>query len=287
MRKPIFIILGVILSFTLSLGLFFSLLGADIPAKESSWEVVKGKNKVSDFEVITWFDLPPRFFSVQTNKKEIFFAPSSQFYVAPWTPPGKKEGKYVWKLNLNTFSTEPILYEKFLALKPELPGQLTAPLVELVKQQIKYDLAKKAPSGESVIEVIGFNTNNKNYEVKLSVSDFKSLKRRRFGTDYMEKKFKGWHTVIYYSGIMHLQIFDLAKPMQPLVELKKSFKDWDYPIKSQGKKFTRPSIISSFCKLYFLPDSRPCVMLSSPVYQGRVYQHKNRVGDETFSLIIT
>src|SRR5919199_1494875 len=202
MHKPIFIIFGIILSLTFSFGLFFYLFGADIPAQESYWEVVNGKNKVSKFE------------------------------------------------------------------------------------EINYDLAKKAPSGETLIELVRFNTNNKNYDIKLSVSDLKSLKRLRFGRDYMDKKSKGWHTIVYYSGIMHFKIVDLSQPTQPLVELKKTFKDWDYPIKSQGKKFTKPSIISSFGKLYFLPDSRPCVMLSSPVYQGRVYQHKNSVGDETFSLII-
>ena len=286
MHKPIFIIFGIILSLTFSFGLFFYLFGADIPAQESYWEVVNGKNKVSKFEVINWFDIPPRLYSLPNNNKAIIFAPSSQFYVAPWTPSGKKEGKYVWKLNLNTLSTEPILYEKFLALKAQPPGQLTKSLAELVKQQIKYDLAKKAPSGETLIELVRFNTNNKNYDIKLSVSDLKSLKRLRFGRDYMDKKSKGWHTIVYYSGIMHFKIVDLSQPTQPLVELKKTFKDWDYPIKSQGKKFTKPSIISSFGKLYFLPDSRPCVMLSSPVYQGRVYQHKNSVGDETFSLII-
>jgi hypothetical protein len=286
MRKPIFIILGVILSVTVAYGLFFYIFGADIPAQESSWEVVNGKNKVSEFEVINWFGIPPRLYSLTNNNKLIIFAPYSQFYVAPWIPSGKKEGKYVWKLNLNTFSTEPILYENFLALKAQLPGQLTKSLAELVKQQIQYELVKKAPSGETLIEVVGFNTNNKNYEIQLSVSDFKSLTRLRFGRDYMDKKSKGWHTVVYYSGIMHFKIVDLYQPRQPIVELKKTFKDWDYPIKSQGQKFTKPSVISSFGKLYFLPDSRPCFMLSSPIYQGRIYYNKNRVGDETFSVII-
>jgi hypothetical protein len=41
MRKPLFIILGVILSVTVAYGLFFYIFGADIPAQESSWEATR------------------------------------------------------------------------------------------------------------------------------------------------------------------------------------------------------------------------------------------------------
>jgi hypothetical protein len=61
---------------------------------------------------------------------------------------------------------------------------------------------------------------------------------------------------------------------------------WDYPVTSKGKKFTQSSIIASFCKVYILPNSKPCFMLSSTVYQGNIYEHQRRVEDKTFSLLV-
>jgi hypothetical protein len=268
-----------------SLGLFLYLFSGEVQATESYWEVVKGENKVTKFEVMPWFGPSPYIYTIPNNKDEIVFAPYTRFYIEPWTPQGKKEGQYVWKLNINTFSTDPILYEKFMTLKPQLQVKPTKISEKLVKQPREYNLAKDTPSDETVIEAIKFNTKSKKYEVKLYISKFNKFKRNRFGIRLIDNKTTGQKKGIYYSGIMHLRIFEISAS-QPLVDLKKQFKDWSYPLRNDPKKYTIPSIIASFCKLYLLPDSRPCFMLSSPVYKGRIYKEYKSVEDETFSLII-
>jgi hypothetical protein len=280
MRKLLFIVFGVILSLIFSLGLFLYLFNGNASATESSWEVVKGENKITNFEIISWFGPNPYLYTVSDNKNEIIFAPYTQFYIEPWTPKGEKEGQYVWKLNPNTLSMQPILYSNFIASKPQFKGK-SIKLFEILKQQINYNLAINMTYSDTVIETIAFNSINKRYEVRLSVSGFKRLQQQRFGIKYIEQK-----QSLLYSGILHFKVFDLSQPTQPIVHLKKQFNDWDYPLKSQGKKYTQRSILAPFCKLYFLPDSRPCLMLSSTAYQGRIYEHQSGVGDETFSLII-
>ncbi len=279
------LIVGVILLLILPLVLFLYTFSRPIPAFEKPWNIVTGKDKVTSFEFLSWFDQEARLYTLLKKNNEVSFAPSSPYYVFPWLPQGKKEGRYVWILNLKTLSLKPILYEKFIALKPQLPGELPKQIKAFLQQQLDYETAKKAPLPEVVMEVIRLKSNDTEYEAKLSVSDFKSLKRRRLGTEFVKNEPRGWHTGVYYSGIMHFEIFALSEPTQPIVALEKEFKDWDYPLRREPGKFIQPSFIGTFCKLYFLPNSRPSFMISYKVYRG-LYEGRTGIDDEAFSVIV-
>jgi hypothetical protein len=240
---------------------------------------------VTRFEFLSWFDQDARLYTLPAQNYEFVFTPSSPFYVFPWFPQGKKEGRYVWKLNLNPLSIQPILYDEFMGLNPQPPGELPTPIERSLQQQLDYEIPKNTPSSEMLMEVIRFNTSNKTYEAKLRVSDFKRLTRRRFGTEFVNNEPRGWHTGIYYSGIMRFEISSLSEPKQPIVALKKEFKDWDYPLRRNDKKLVQPSYIGAICKLYFLPDSQPVFILFSKVYRG-VYQPRKGIDDAAFSVIV-
>ena len=278
-------IIAAVLSVLIPLWLFFYLFSRPITASETSWEIVIGKGKVTRFEFLSWFDQDARLYTLANKHNAAIFAPSSPFYVFPWFPQGKEEGRYVWNLTLNPLSLNPILYEKFMALKPQLPGELPKKIKELLQQQLDYETAKNAHSPEMVMEVISFNTQNQKYEAKLSVSDFKKLKRRRLGTEFVNDEPRGWHTGVYYSGTIKFQVFALSEPTQPIVALKKQFKDWNYPLRRNDKKLVQPSFIGAFCKLYFLPDTRPVFMIASKVYRG-LYQVRQGIDDAAFSVIV-
>lgn len=279
------LILALLLSSVLPFLLFFYQFSRPLPARESSWEIVTGKDKVTDFEFLSWFDQDARLYTLPAQNHEFILAPSSHFYVFPWSPQGKKEGRYVWQLNLNPLSIQTIIYDDFMALNPQPPGELPTPVEKILQQQLDYEIPKNSPSLEMLIEVIRFNTSNKTYEAKLWVSDFKRITRRRFGTEFVNNEPRGWHTGIYYSGIMRFEIFSLSEPNQPIVALKKEFKDWDYPLRRNDNKLVQPSYIGAICKLYFLPDSQPVFMLFSKVYRG-VYQPRKGIDDATFSVIV-
>jgi hypothetical protein len=84
---------------------------------------------------------------------------------------------------------------------------------------------------------------------------------------------------------MRFEISSLSEPNQPIVALKKEFKDWDYPLRRNDKKLVQPSFIGAIGKLYFLPDSQPVFMLFSKVYKG-VYQPRKGIDDAAFSVIV-
>jgi hypothetical protein len=233
-----------------------------------------------------WFGPYPYLYTIPNNKNEVIFAPYTRFYIEPWTPKGKQEGRYVWKLNLNSLLTEPILYEKFIYLKPQFYEKSIKLSEKLVTQQRGYDLAKGNFSDDVVIETIAFNAKGKSYEVKLAVSDFKRLKKPSFSFGFVNKKKSQQDGTAYYSGTMHLSIYEKSSQLQLLIALNKQFRSWSYPLRNDPKRYTEPSIIASFSQLYFLPDSRPCFILLSPVYKGRIYEDRSTVEDKTFSLII-
>jgi hypothetical protein len=256
-----------------------------ISAIESSWKVVVGKDKITQFEPLPWFDQGARVYTTSQKPEEVIFAPSSPFYVFPWSPQSKREGRYVWSLNPSTLSLKPILYDKFIALNPKLPGELPKRIQDFLQQQLDYEVAQKAPLPEMVMEMIRFKSNDKEYEAKLSVTNFKSVKRRRFGTEFAKNEPRGWHTGVYYSGTLHFDVSALAESKQPIVALEKDFQDWDYPLRRNPTKVIQPSYIGTFGSLYFLPDSRPSFMVVSKVYQA-IYQIRRDIGDDAFSLII-
>jgi hypothetical protein len=274
-----------ILSFTLPLLLVFYLYSRPLPARESSWEIITGKEKVTRFEFLSWFDQDARLYTLPAQNSEFVLTPSSPSYVFPWFPPRKKEGRYVWQLKLNPLSIQPILHDDFMGLNPQPPGELPTPIEKILHQQLDYEIPKNTPSSEMMLEVIRFNTSNKTYEAKLWVSDFKRLTRRRFGTEFVNDEPRGWHTGIYYSGIIHFEIFLLSKQNQPIVALKKEFKDWNYPLRRNDKKLVQHSYIGALGKLYFLPDSQPVFMLFSKVYRG-IYQPRKGIDDAAFSVIV-
>lgn len=281
-RKLIF---AIILSSVLPFLLFFYQFSRPLPARETPWEIITGKEKVTRFEFLSWFDQDARLYTLPAQNHEFVLTPSSPFYVFPWSPQGKKEGRYVWQLNLNPLSLQPILYDKFLALNPQPPGELPTPIEKILQQQLDYEIPKNSPSSKMIMETSRFNTSNQTYEAKLWVSDFKRLTRRRFGTEFVNNEPRGWHTGIYYSGIIHFEIFSLSEPKQLLVALKKDFKDWNYPLRRNDKKLVQPSYIGALGKLYFLPDSKPVFLLFSKVYRG-VYQPRKGIDDAAFSVII-
>lgn len=278
------LIIGIIPILIIIASLFFYFFIKPIPATESSWQIITGKDRISNPEFLSWFDQEARLYPLTTTNNEIVFAPSSAFYVFPWVPPGKKEGRYVWTLNLKNLSLKPILYETFMSLKPQLPGELPKRPETFLQQQADYQTAKNAPLPEMVMEVIRFNSKDTEYEAKLSVSDFNTLKRRRLGTEFAKSEPRGWHTGTYYSGIMQFEVVDLSEPKQPIVVLKKQFKDWDYPLRRESKKISQPSFIGTFAKLYPLPDSKPSFMILSKVYRG-LYQNRKGIDDEAFSIL--
>ena len=279
------LIFAIILSSVLPFLLFFYQFSRPLPAKETPWEIITGKEKVTRFEFLSWFDQDARLYTLPAQNHEFVLTPSSPFYVLPWSPPAKKEGRYVWKLNLNPLSLQPILHDKFMALNPQPPGELPTPIERILHQQLDYEIPKNAPSSEMLMEVIRFNTSNKTYEAKFWVSDFKRLTRRRFGTEFVNNEPRGWHTGIYYSGIIRFEISSLSEPNQPIVALKKEFQDWDYPLRRNDKKLVQPSYIGAIGKLYFLPDSQPVFLLFSKVYRG-VYQPRKGIDDAAFSVIV-
>ena len=276
---------AVILLFALPLLLLFYQFSRPLPAKETAWEIVRGKEKVTHFEFLSWFDQDARLYTLPTQNNEFVFTPSSAFYIFPWSPQGQEEGRYVWQLNLNPLSIQPILHEKFMALNAQPPGELPTPIDKILHQQIDYEIPKNTPSSEMLMEIIRFNTSNKTYEAKLWVSDFKRLTRRRFGTEFVNDEPRGWHTGIYYSGIIHFEISSLSEPNQLIVAIKKEFKDWNYALRRNDKKLVQPSYIGALGKLYFLPDSQPVFMLFSKVYRG-IYQPRKGIDDAAFSIIV-
>jgi hypothetical protein len=279
------LILAIVLSSVIPFLLFFYQFSRPLPARETPWEIIIGQEKVTRFEFLSWFDQDARLYTLPAQNYEFVLAPSSPFYVFPWSPQGKKAGRYVWQLNLNPLSIQPIIYEDFMALNPQPPGELPTQIEKILQQQLDYEIPKNAPSSEMIMEVTRFNTSNKTYEAKFSVSDFKRLTRQRFGTEFVNNEPRGWHTGIYYSGIMRFEISSLSKPNQPIVALKKEFKDWGYPLRRNDKKLIQPSFIGAICKLYFLPDSQPVFMLFSKVYRG-VYQPRKGIDDAAFSVIV-
>lgn len=276
---------AVILLFALPILLVFYQFSRPIPASESPWEIVTGKDKITRFEFLSWFDQDARLYTLPAQNNKFVFTPSSLFYVFPWFPPGKKEGRYVWQLNLNPLSIQPILHDELMELNPQPPGELPTPIEKILQQQLDYAILKNAPSSEMMLEIIQFNTSKKTYEAKFWVSDFKRLTRRRFGTEFVNDEPRGWHTGIYYSGIMHFEIFSLSKPNQPLLAIQKQIKDWNYPVRRNDKKLVQPSFIGALGKLYFLPDSQPVFMLFSKVYRG-IYQPRKGIDDAAFSVIV-
>jgi hypothetical protein len=278
------LIFATILCFILPVVLLFYLFSRPITPWESAWQIGTGKDKLTRFEFLSWFDQDARLYAL-TTPNEVGLAPSSPFYVFPWSPPRKREGKYIFKLNINTLSIQPILYEEFLTLNPQIPGKLPHRFQEFIQQQLDYEVAKKAPRPKMVVEAISFSTLNKRYTAKLSVSDFNRLQRRRFGTEFVNNEPRGWHTNVYYSGTIEWEIFEASELTKPIIVLKKDFKDWDYPLRRNDKKLIQPSFIGAFCKLYFLPDSRPAFMIFSKVYRG-VYQVRQGIDDAEFSVII-
>lgn len=282
MLKKIFV---VILSCTLSFGVFIYQFCLPISASESSWKIITGQNKVTSFEFLSWFSRDVRLYSLAQNKNELIFAPSSPFYVFSWSPPGKTEGRYVWQLRLNPLSLKSILYESFIALKPQLPGELPKRMNNFLQHQVDYEVAKNTTSREMLLEVIRLSTINKQYEAKLWVSDFKRITRRRLGTEFVNNEPQGWHTGVYYSGNLNFEIFVLSESKRPIIIMKKRFKDWDYPLRRNDHKSVQPSFIGALCKLYMLPDSRPIFMIFSKVYKG-MYQPRQGIDDAKFSVII-
>jgi hypothetical protein len=278
-------IISVTLSLIFLLLFFFYLFSRPIPARETAWDIRAGKDKITRFEFLSWFDQDARLYTLSSNQNHVVLAPSSAFYVFPWLPSGKKEGRYVWNLNLNTLSLKPILYETFIAFNPQLPGKLPKRLKELLQQQLDYETAKKPPLPHMVMEVIRFNAKDSTYEAKLSVSGFHRLQRRRFGTEFGSHEPRGWHTGVYYSGTMYFEIYSQFQPNQPLIILTKKFQNWDYPLRRNHSKVNQPSFIGTFCKLYALPDSKPIFMISSKVYKG-LYQGRRGIDDEAFSVIV-
>ena len=278
------LIFVTILCFILPIVLLFSLFSRPITPWESTWTIGTGQDKITRFEFLSWFDQEARVYVLPTPN-EVAFAPSSPFYVFPWYPPGKEEGRYVWNLNINTLSIQPILYEELLSLSPQMPGKLPHHFQEFIQQQLDYEVTKKAPRPKMIVEVISFSTPDKRYTAKLSVSDFTRLQRRRFGTEFVNNEPRGWHTNVYYSGTIELEIFEASALTQPIIILKKDFKDWDYPLRRNDKKLIQPSFIGACCKLYFLPNSRPIFMIFSKVYRG-VYQVRQGIDDAKFSVII-
>jgi hypothetical protein len=279
------LIFASLLLLTLPLLLGFYLFSRPIPATESPWKIITGNDKITSFEFLSWFDQDARLYTLSNNNKAAVLAPSSPFYVFPWLPQGKKEGRYVWNLTFNPTSLNPILYENFMALNPQFPGELPKQLKNFLQQQLDYELAKNPPSAKMVMEVIKFSTGDKDYEARLSVTDFKKLNRRRFGTEFMDTEPKGWHTGVYYSGTLIFEVFSLSESTQPIVALQKQFRDWNYPLRRNDFKLVQPSFIGAFCKLYFLSDSQPVLMIFSKVYRG-VYQVRQGIDDAKFSVII-
>lgn len=279
------IIIASIFSFIVPLLLLFYLFCRPIPAIESPWEIGVGKDKITRFEPLPWFDQGARAYTTLQKPDEVIFAPSSPFYVFPWSPKRKRKGRYVWSLNPSTLSLNPILYEKFIALNPKLPGELPNRIQDFLQQQLDYAVAQNSSSSEMVMEVIRFKSKDKEYEAKLSVTNFKRVKRRRFGTEFAKNEPRGWHTGVYYSGTMHFEVFALSQPQQLIVALEKEFQDWDYPLRRNPNQVIQPSYIGTFGNLYFLPDSRPSFMVLSKVYQA-IYQIRRDIGDDAFSLII-
>lgn len=279
------LIFAAIIAVTLPLVLFFYSFSRPIPATESPWQIVAGKEKITSFEFLSWFDQDARLYTLSNNQDAAVLAPSSPFYVFPWLPQGNKEGRYVWNLTFNPTSLKPILYENFMALNPQLPGELPKQIKEFLHQQLDYETAKNPPSSKMVMEVIKFSKGDKNYEARLSATNFKKLNRRRFGTEFMDTEPKGWHTGVYYSGTLIFEIFSLSESTQPIVVLQKQLKDWNYPLRRNDFKLVQPSFIGAFCKLYFLSDSQPVLMIFSKVYRG-VYQVRQGIDDAKFSVII-
>jgi hypothetical protein len=279
------LIFAAIIALTLPLLLFFYSFSRPIPATESPWKIVTGQDKITSFEFLSWFDQDARLYTLSNNNNAAVLAPSSPFYVFPWLPQGKKEGRYVWNLTFNPTSLKPILYEQFMALKPQLPGELPKQIKDLLQQQVDYETAKNPPTSKMIVEVIKFSKGDKNYEARLSVTNFQKLNRRRFGTEFMDTEPKGWHTGVYYSGTLIFEIFSLSESTQPIVVLQKEFKDWNYPLRRNDFKLVQPSFIGAFCKLYFLSDSQPVLMILSKVYRG-VYQVRQGIDDAKFSVII-
>ena len=275
---------GTVLCFILPIFLLFYLFSRPITPWESAWKIGVGKDKITHFEFLSWFDQEARLYALP-SPNEVAFAPSSPFYVFPWSPARKEEGRYIFKVNSNTLLIQPILYEKFLALNPQTPGKLPHRFQEYIQQQLDYEVAKKAPRPKMIVEVISFSNLDKRYTAKLSVSDFNRLQRRRFGTEFVNNEPRGWHTNVYYSGTIELEIFEASELTQPIIVLKKDFKDWDYPLRRNDKKLIQTSFIGAFCKLYFLPNSRPVFMIFSKVYRG-VYQVRQGIDDAKFSVII-
>jgi hypothetical protein len=149
-----------------------------------------------------------------------------------------------------------------------------------------YDLTKENLSEEILIEAISFNNQNQKYKIELSVSNFKRLSRNFLGLEFISNPLSKRKQTLSYSGVIHLKFFELSKTAQLKVELTKHFNNWSYPLRGDPKKYTIPSIIAVLGKLYLLPDSRPCFLLVSPAYKGRIYTERPKVEDKTFRLII-
>ncbi len=285
-NKRLSIIFGVLLLLILPLLLVFYLLVGNAQATESYWKVAQGKEKVSKSQVMPWFGPSPYLYTIPNNNNAVIFAPHTRFYIEPWTPKGKKKGHYVWQLNLHTLSAQSLLYQQFISLTPQLyskPIKIWEKLSDLPRS---YDLTKENLSEQILIEAISFNNQNQKYKIELSVSNFKRLSRNFLGLDFINNPLSKRKQTLSYSGVIHLKFFELSKTAQLKVELTKHFNNWSYPLRGDPKKYTIPSIIAVLGKLYLLPDSRPCFMLVSPAYKGRIYTERPKVEDKTFRLII-
>jgi hypothetical protein len=286
LNKRVSISVGVLLLLILTLLLIFYLFAANAQATESSWKVAQGKDKVSKSQVMPWFGPSPYLYTAFNHNNAVIFAPYTRFYIEPWTPKGKKKGYYVWQLNLHTLSTQLLLYEQFITMKLRLHSKPIKTWEKLSDLPKSHDLTKDTLSGETLIEAINFNTQNKKYEIELTVSDFKRLPRNFLGLGFISNPLSKRKQTLSYSGVIHLKFFELSKTAQLKVELTQQFNNWSYPLRGDPKKYTIPSIIAVLGKLYLLPDSRPCFMLVSPTYKGRIYTDRPKVEDKTFRLII-
>lgn len=202
-----------------------------------------------------------------SDRSRIFLTETLQYgSYAPdfvWKPENLSTRPQVWQVQLTSFQATPIAFESFQSFNPEPQQEVSKPLPPDRFPQLKLagtDTIRTSFSVEPIVpEVRGYTNQGQQYAIALSISDYRPSTRQEYFSGWEGYPFhigkSGWQTVTYYSGLFHLEVFDVANPTQPVIYLQKQVKNW-----------TQYPKIANFGEVILLPNGKSCLIVNRDPY---------------------
>ncbi|MBD2101218.1 hypothetical protein [Leptolyngbya sp. FACHB-261] len=279
----LFAVVSLLLTWSCSAG------SSSLAYSDSAWTLVQGQEKAHLFTSGDLLGLSnPRVYTAPGNQEEIFLTEvlPDGTYVPGFTWNSEILGAKpkVWQVNLQSFATESISFEDFQTLASQAQADASEPTSldqfptlqlagkdKLVftfdsesRNQSGYQIAPDAPLTEELRspELRVYANQARRYVIALSLSELSIVRQRQYDSRFPSSPlsgFKGWRTEPYYSGTMHLEVFDAAVPQQALIHLSKQFKNWGL----------LPNLLE-FIEVATLPNGGPCLVLNNSLFVTQV-----------------